>query len=151
VGLVQALGLFKVDGETLRGARHAHPPPDPTSDFPLGASIPRRALGFVALDYVEQPTPGGFMSNGPKFSGTVHAIFAELMGDDRTTIERILGRRVLGVQPNLHARIKEHGGYTKIPREAIPWRANDPLTGREQEALERRAATARHRTRRARA
>jgi hypothetical protein len=85
------------------------------------------------------------MSNGPKFSGPAHVIFAELIGDDPTTIERI------GAQPNLHALINEHGAYTNIPPEAIPWRANDPLTGREQEALQKRPATARNRTRRARA
>ena len=91
------------------------------------------------------------MSNGQKSSGPAHVIFAELVGDDLITIERILGRRVLDVQPDLHALIKEHGGYTNIPPEAIPWRANDPLTGREQEALKKRPATARNRTRRARA
>jgi hypothetical protein len=91
------------------------------------------------------------MSNGPKFSGPEHAVFADVMGDDLTTIEKILGRRVLGAQPTLHALIKEHGGYTNIPPEAIPCRANDPLTGREQEALKKRPATARNRTRRARA
>jgi hypothetical protein len=90
------------------------------------------------------------MSNGSKFSSPAHVIFADIMGDP-TTIERILGRRVLGAQPNLHALTKEHGGYTNIPPEAIPWRANDPLTGREQEALKKRPATARNRTRRARA
>ena len=91
------------------------------------------------------------MSNGPKFSGPAHVIFGELMADGLTSIERILGRHVLGAQPNLHALIKEHGGYTNIPPEAIPWRANDPLTGREQEALKKRPATARNRTRGARA
>jgi hypothetical protein len=91
------------------------------------------------------------MSNGPKFSGPAHVIFAELMGDDPTPIERILRRRVLGAQPNLHALIKEHGAYTNIPPEAIPWRANDPLTGREQEAVKKGPATGRNRTRRARA
>jgi hypothetical protein len=60
------------------------------------------------------------MSNGPEFSGPAHVIFAELMGDDLTTIERILGRRVLGAQPNLHALIKQHGGYANIPPEAFP-------------------------------
>ena len=60
------------------------------------------------------------MSNGPKFSGPTHVIFAELMGDDLTTIERILGRRVLGVQPDLHALIKQHDGYANIPPEAFP-------------------------------
>ena len=58
------------------------------------------------------------MSNGPKFSGPGHVIFGELMDDDLTTIERILGRRVLGVQPDLHALIKQHGGYANIPPEA---------------------------------
>ena len=60
------------------------------------------------------------MSNGPKFSGPAHVIFAALIGDDLTAIERILGRRVLGVQPDLHALIKQHGGYANIPPEAIP-------------------------------
>jgi hypothetical protein len=87
------------------------------------------------------------MGNGPKFSGPAHVIFRDILGDDLTTIERILGRRVLGAQPNLHALIKEHGGYTNIPPEAIPWRANDPLTGREPEALKKRPATARNRMR----
>jgi hypothetical protein len=91
------------------------------------------------------------MSNGPKFSGPAPVIFRGILGDDLTTIERILGRRVLGAEPNLHELIKEHGGYMNIPPEAIPWRANDPLSGREQEALKKRAATARNRTRRARA
>jgi hypothetical protein len=91
------------------------------------------------------------MSNEPKFSGPAHVIFAELMGDDLTPIERILRRRVLGAQPSLHALIKEHGDYTNIPPEAIPWRANDPLTGREQKALKKGPPTARSRTRRARA
>jgi hypothetical protein len=57
------------------------------------------------------------MSNGPKFSG--HAIFAEL--DHLTTIEQILGRRVLDVQPDLHALITQHGGYANIPAEAFPF------------------------------
>jgi hypothetical protein len=60
------------------------------------------------------------MSNGPKFSGPGHVIFGELMDDDLTTIERILGRRVLGVQPDLHALIKQHDGYANIPPEAFP-------------------------------
>jgi hypothetical protein len=60
------------------------------------------------------------MSNGVKFSGPAHVIFAELMGDDLTTIERILGRRVLGVRSDLHALIKQHGGYANIPPEAFP-------------------------------
>ena len=60
------------------------------------------------------------MSNGPKFSGPAHVIFAELMGDDLTTIERILGRRVLGVQPDLYDLIKQYGGYASIPAEAFP-------------------------------
>ena len=59
------------------------------------------------------------MSNGPKFSAAAHVIFAELIGDDLTTIERILGRRVLGVQPDLHALIKQQGGYANIPPEAF--------------------------------
>lgn len=33
------------------------------------------------------------MNNGPKFSGSAHVIFADIMGDDLSTIERILGRR----------------------------------------------------------
>jgi hypothetical protein len=60
------------------------------------------------------------MSNGPQFSGPAHVIFAELMGDDLTAIERILGRRVLGVQPDLHDLIKQYGGYANIPAEAFP-------------------------------
>jgi hypothetical protein len=27
--------------------------------FPVGASLPRRALGFVTHDYVEHSSPGG--------------------------------------------------------------------------------------------
>ena len=59
------------------------------------------------------------MSNGTKFSGPASEVFADLMGG-LTTIERILGRRVLGVQPDLHALIKQHGGYRNIPPEAFP-------------------------------
>jgi hypothetical protein len=60
------------------------------------------------------------MGNGAKFSGPASEVFADLVGDGLTTIERVLGRRVLGVQPDLHALIKQHGGYANIPPEAFP-------------------------------
>jgi hypothetical protein len=37
--------------------------------------------------------------------------------DDRTTIERILDRRVLGTPPNLHNWIDRYGGYANITAE----------------------------------
>jgi hypothetical protein len=75
------------------------------------------------------------MSDGPKFSGPAHVIFADIFGAGQTTIERILGRRVLGVQPDLQALIKQHGGYAKIPPEAFPPSKANPLTARQQQAM----------------
>ena len=60
------------------------------------------------------------MSNGPNCSGAARVIFVEFIGDDLTTIERILGRRVLGVRPDLHDLIKQYGGYANIPPDAFP-------------------------------
>jgi hypothetical protein len=80
------------------------------------------------------------MSNGPKFSGAAHVIFAELIGDDLTTIERILGRRVLGVQPDLHALIKQHGGYANIPPEAFPANAAEAIGTNSLPARKRKGA-----------
>ena len=80
------------------------------------------------------------MSNGPNFSGPTHVIFAELMGDDLTTIERILGRRVLGAQPNLHALTKEHGGYTNIPPEDFPPSAPEAIGTNSPPARKRNGA-----------
>jgi hypothetical protein len=78
------------------------------------------------------------MSNGPKSSGPARVIFAELMGDDLTTIERILGRRVLGVQPDLHALIKQHGGYVNIPPESFPPSATEAIGTNSPPARERK-------------
>jgi hypothetical protein len=80
------------------------------------------------------------MSNGPKFSGPAHVIFAELMGDDLTTIERILGRRVLGVQRDLHALIKQHGGYANIAPEALPRSATEAIGTTSPQARKRKGA-----------
>jgi hypothetical protein len=80
------------------------------------------------------------MSNGPKFSGPAQVIFAEHMGDDLTTIERILGRRVLGVQPNLHALIKQYGGYANIPPEAFPPSAAEAIGTTSPPARKRKGA-----------
>ena len=82
------------------------------------------------------------MGNGPKFSGPAHVIFAELMGDGLTTIERILGRRVLGVQPDLHALIKQHGGYANIPSEAFPPSAAEAIGTNSPPARKRGAKRA---------
>ena len=80
------------------------------------------------------------MSNGPKFSAAAHVIFAELIGDDLTMTERILGRRVLGVQPDLHALIKQLGGYANIPPEAFPPSAAEAIGTTSPPARKRKGA-----------
>jgi hypothetical protein len=80
------------------------------------------------------------MSNGPKFSGPAHVIFAELLGDDLTTIERILGCRVLAVQSDLHALIKQHGGYANTPPESLPPSATEAIGTNSQPARKRKGA-----------